>query len=300
MARRTTGRLLALGALAAVAAAVAAVVLGGVGSDDSGGAGSAGAGGAGGSGSGPAAAGSGSRGAAADPLAAPRPGPDAVRNAAPQPGWRPHSGAVPILRYHAVGDFAAGEPFPELFVEPADFEAQMDWLEDHGYQAVGLATVERAWLRGGTLPSRPVVLSFDGVRGELATTVLADLSRRGWPGVLVLDSESPPGPAGVLGRLLDAGWEVEAEGAEPAAARGALEAKLGVPVANYSFPRQSDDHGAGVAAVKAAGYAGATVVGPGFAKPQERYEMPRLTVFGLSRIDGFAEAIRSRGEGAGA
>jgi peptidoglycan/xylan/chitin deacetylase (PgdA/CDA1 family) len=46
-------------------------------------------------------------------------------------------------------------------VRRADFSHQMDWLDEHGYQAVTLEEVENAWYHGGTLPAKPVVLSFD-------------------------------------------------------------------------------------------------------------------------------------------
>lgn len=285
MARRNATRSIAALALAVVAAAVAVLVLGGGsdgGSDRSGRVAER-------------AVGDGGRGPAATPAASG----EAVRNATPQPDWSPHPGPVPIFRYHVVGDFAAGEPYPELFVEPADFEAQMDWLQDHGYEAVDLRAVERAWFDGGTLPAKPVVLSFDGVAGDLADVVLPDLNRRGWPGVVVLDGEAPRERVPLVERLVAAGWEVAAEGEDGAASRRGLEAKLGTTVANFSFQAGADDE-ADVAAVEAAGYAGATVTGAGFATSSKPYAMPRITVFGLAGVDGFAEAMRSRGEGVGA
>jgi peptidoglycan/xylan/chitin deacetylase (PgdA/CDA1 family) len=227
------------------------------------------------------------------------PRPDPVRNASPQPDWRPYSGPVPIFRYHAVGEVPAGEPSPELFVEPADFAAQMDWLQSHGYEAVDLRTVERAWFEEGTLPSKPVVLTFDDAVGDLADAVLPDLSRRGWPGVVVLDGEAPVARKPLIDRLLAAGWEVAAAGTNTAASRRNLEAELGPTVTNYSFPADSFDEGK-VPALEAAGYDGATVTGAGFATSADPYEMPRITVYGLSGVDGFAEAMRSRGEGVGA
>ncbi|HYC81903.1 MAG TPA: hypothetical protein VEB65_08955, partial [Solirubrobacterales bacterium] len=222
-----------------------------------------------------------------------------VRNATPQPDWRPHTGPVPIFRYHAVAEFPAGEPYPELFVEPADFRAQMDWLQAHGYEAVDLRAVERAWFAGGTLPRRPVVLSFDGVEGEIADVVLPDLSRRGWPAVVVLDGEAPVPRKPLVERLLAAGWEVEAAGTHAVEARRRLETELDTRVANFSFPAGSFD-AANVPLLEFAGYAGATVTGAGFATRAKPYEMPRITVFGLAGVDGFAEAMRSRGEGVGA
>jgi hypothetical protein len=223
----------------------------------------------------------------------------AVRNATPQPDWRPYSGPVPIFRYHEVDQFPAGESYPELFVEPADFRAQMDWLEAQGYQAVDLRTVERAWFDGGTLPRKPVVLSFDGVEGELGTVVRRELSRRGWPGVLVVDGEAPIARQPLVQLLVASGWEVAAAGTDLASSRRRLETELGTRVDNFSFPPEAAED-PDAAAVEAAGYAGAIVTGAGFASRDDPYAMPRITIFGLSGVDGFAEAMRSRGEGVGA
>jgi hypothetical protein len=128
---------------------------------------------------------------------------------------------------------------------------------------------ERAWFGGGTLPEKPV-----------------------------LDGEAPLEREPLVERLLAVGWEVAAEG-EGAASSRRLEAELGSQVANFSFPAGTDDE-ADVAAVEAAGHAGATVTGAGFATSSKPYAMPRITVSGLAGVDGSAEAVRSRDEGVGA
>jgi peptidoglycan/xylan/chitin deacetylase (PgdA/CDA1 family) len=281
--RRAAARILALAAVVAVGAALLAIVLGQGGGEGSGG---------GRTGPGASAAAAGDRHAAAPATAK-------VRNASPQPSWRPYSGPVPIFRYHVVGEAAADEPTPELFVPPADFSAQMDWLEAHGYEAVGLEAVQRAWFDGGTLPARPVVLSFDGVEGDLLSAALPDLRRRGWPGVLVLDAGAPAGDDAAVEKLLAAGWELEAEAAEPGGEGKALERRFGAPVRDYAFPQGEFDE-ATVPAVEAAGYEGATANGGGFAEADDPFDLPRITIYGLSGVEGFAEAVRSRGEGVGA
>ena len=44
-----------------------------------------------------------------------------VRNATPQPDWKPHTGPVPILEYHVLGAPPADAPYPELYVTRPDF-----------------------------------------------------------------------------------------------------------------------------------------------------------------------------------
>lgn len=222
-----------------------------------------------------------------------------VRNARPQPDWRSYSGPVPILRYHVVSTPPPATSDSELFVPPADFRAQLDWLEAHGYEAVGLEAVERAWFAGGTLPAKPIVLTFDGVRGHLLDVVAPELRRRGWPADLVLDTEAPlPRPAAVA-KLLALGWDLEPSGRDPATARRLIRARFPTPAEDFAF-RQGDSSGSDTTSLKAAGYTGATATGGGFAEPSHPFDLPRITIFNASRVSGFAEAIRSHGEGVGA
>jgi hypothetical protein len=278
--RRTVTRLLALAGLGAVAAGLAFVILGQGGGGDGGGSAQQRR---------PAAAGSRSGSGAPAP----------ARDVTPGPDWGPYSGPVPILRYHAVGEASLETPAPELFVGPSDFREQLAWLEDHGYEAVGLETVTRAWTGEGTLPPKPIVLSFDGVDAELMTAAFPELRRRGWPAVLVPDTEAGATAPAPVRKLLAAGWELEPQAAHPGGERRALEARFGVPVRNFAFPQGESGEGE-KPALEAAGYRGATIVGSGFAEADERWAMPRITIFGLSGVEGFAEALRSRGEGVGA
>jgi hypothetical protein len=284
--RRLVPRLVAFAALAAGIATVAIVLLsldGGDGGDDG------------------SVAGSGS-GTSARPQRPPRvdlPAIASVRNAKPQPDWRPYQGAVPILRYHVVGSPPPGTSELELFVTPEDFRAQMEWLGAHGYEAVGLETVERAWFAGGTLPAKPIVLSFDGVRGHLLDVVAPELRRRGWPADLVLDTEARPLRLAAVAKLLALGWGVEPSGREPAAARRFVRSRLPTPAKNFAF-RHGNSAKPDVPALEAAGYSGATGPGGGFARASQRFALPRITIYNESEVDGFAEAMRSHGEGVGA
>lgn len=76
-----------------------------------------------------------------------------------------HSGRqvrVPILTYHYIGN----NPNPEdktrdaLQVTPDRFEEQMNYLSTNGYTPISLDTLHAA-LKGGSLPPKPVVLTFD-------------------------------------------------------------------------------------------------------------------------------------------
>src|SRR5260221_1915874 len=131
-ARGRRRRLIAGGALAMVALAIAAVTL------SSAGGGSKAGGSNGGGASNRAAAENataGTPGGAAGTAAAGRPS-GLVRNATPQPGWKPYTGPVPILEYHVLGAAPAGAPYPEPYGTRPDFHRQLDCLDEDGYQAV--------------------------------------------------------------------------------------------------------------------------------------------------------------------
>lgn len=64
---------------------------------------------------------------------------------------------VPILLYHHVSESID----TQYNVHPDQFAAQMQWLYDHGYTTVTIADVANAIKKGGELPARPVVLTFD-------------------------------------------------------------------------------------------------------------------------------------------
>jgi peptidoglycan/xylan/chitin deacetylase (PgdA/CDA1 family) len=142
----------------------------------------------------------------------------AARPAVPSLATTSHEDAasaqpVPILMYHVLGDPLPGAAYPDLFVSPDDFSAQMRWLARHGYRAVTLDTVWRAWQGRGRLPKRPIVLSFDdGYRSDVGVA-LPVLKSHAWAGVLNLawHNLGPRGlaPRGVR-RLIRAGWEIDA------------------------------------------------------------------------------------------
>jgi peptidoglycan/xylan/chitin deacetylase (PgdA/CDA1 family) len=225
-----------------------------------------------------------------------------VRNARPQPGWKPDSGPVPILEYHVLGDVIPAAPYPELFVSRPAFRAEMGWLDSHGYQAVTLDEVEKAWYRGGTLPAKPVVLSFDDGYRPQYTFALPELRRHGWPGLLNLKAQGSDLYASNVKAMIAAGWELAAHTIhhldlttldpaqlklEVSGSRSILRHKYHVPVDNFCYPAGRFDSNV-VAAVKAAGYVGATTEIPGDASRGKPYELDRFEILGSTGVSGLA------------
>jgi peptidoglycan/xylan/chitin deacetylase (PgdA/CDA1 family) len=268
----------------------------------------------GGSGKGAAAAAlgnaKGGRGAKADGEGSGESGGGKVRNATPQPDWRPYTGPVPILEYHVLGPAPEDAPYPELYVTRPDFHQQMDWLEEHGYQAVTLEQVQDAWYHGGRLPPKPVVLQFDDGYRPQYTYALPELRRHGWAGVLNLKAEGSDLYESNVKAMIAAGWELAAHtihhsdlttlGAaeleeEVAGSRKLLQREYGVPVNNFCYPAGQFDATV-IAAVEAAGYTGATTEIPGYASRDKPFELARFEILGSSGVTGLAEDLET-GEG---
>jgi peptidoglycan/xylan/chitin deacetylase (PgdA/CDA1 family) len=235
--------------------------------------------------------------------ATPRP----VRNATPQPGWEPHTGPVPILEYHVLGEAPADAPYPELYVERPDFRHQLEWLDEHGYQAVTLEQVETAWYEGGTLPPRPVVLSFDDGYRPQFTFALPQLRKHGWAGVLNLKAEGSDLYESNVKAMIAAGWELashtihhsdlttldaSALEEELDGSKEMLEDEFHVKVKNFCYPAGEFNETV-IAAVEAAGYVGATTEIPGYAERDAPYELARFEILGSSGVEGMAEDLES-------
>jgi peptidoglycan/xylan/chitin deacetylase (PgdA/CDA1 family) len=242
-----------------------------------------------------------------------KPASSLVRNAHPQPDWTAHTGPVPILAYHVLGPPIPGAPYPDLFVTRPKFRAQMSWLEGHGYQAVTLDQVQRAWYHGGTLPPKPVVLSFDDGYRPQYTFALPELRKHGWAGVLNLKAKgAAPCPdlcQSQVRTMIRAGWELAAHTInhldlttldstslkhEVAGSRHILRAAYHVPVNNFCYPSGRFDSTA-IAAVKAAGFTGATTEISGFASRDRPYELDRFEVLGSYDTSDLAGFLQSGG-----
>jgi len=230
-----------------------------------------------------------------------------VRDATPQPDWTPHTGPVPILEYHVLGAAPADAPYPELYVTRPDFHSQMDWLDEHGYEAVTLEAVEDAWYRDGTLPAKPVVVSFDDGYRPQFTYALPELRRHGWPGVLNLKAEGSDLYTSNVEAMIEAGWELAAHTIhhldlttldaeqlreEATGSREMLRREYHVPVKNFCYPAGQFDESV-IAAVKEAGYTGATTEIPGYARRDKPYELARFEILGSTGVSGLTEDLAS-------
>ncbi|WCB95080.1 hypothetical protein DSM104299_03822 [Baekduia alba] len=204
---------------------------------------------------------------------------------------------VPILVYHHVGDPPRGERNPSLYVTPQRFRAQIRALRAAGFHAVTLARVWAAWHHGATLPTRPVVLSFDDGFAEQDTIARPTLSALRWPGTLNLQLDRLDARGGLsraaIARMRRDGWEIDDHTtthpdltrvsarrlrAEVAGSRAAIRRALGVDPRFFCYP-YGRTNAAVRRAVAAAGFKAATTIRPGLATArQDRLALPRIVV----------------------
>jgi peptidoglycan/xylan/chitin deacetylase (PgdA/CDA1 family) len=215
---------------------------------------------------------------------------------------QPGTATVPILMYHVINVPPPGSSGSTSLYVPADeFSSQMEALKAAGWHAVTLDQLEAYWTRGGSLGSgKPIVITFDNGYASQYTNALPVLKRLGWVGVENLQVNGlSPSDGGLtepqVRGLIAAGWELGAQGvtgadlvsldadqlhSEVATSRDLLRSRYGVPVNWFSYPLGHYDPTV-TAAVRSAGYVGATTIVPGWASPQEdRFRLPRLQVLG--------------------
>jgi peptidoglycan/xylan/chitin deacetylase (PgdA/CDA1 family) len=215
---------------------------------------------------------------------------------------------VPILLYHAIRTAPAGARLPALFVAPRRFAAHVRALRRGGYTAVTLQRVWDAWHGRAKLPRKPVVLSFDDGYESQVRIALPVLRRERWPGVLnlALDYVDDLGGDDAVRRLIEAGWQIDGHSRthpdltgvsteqladETAGARAQLRRRFGVKANFFAYPNGRYDARV-VAAVRAAGYLGATTVRRGLARPGAAYALARVQVSGSTDAEGLLRRLR--------
>ena len=233
------------------------------------------------------------------------------------------STSVPILLYHEVSP----RPHPALrryTVTVREFSRQMRWLAAFGYRPIDLDTLVRARMDQGSLPRRPVVITFDDGLQGCADHALPVLRAHGFTAVFYL-------VAGLMGQttqwmvsevglelsimswdaaraLAAAGFQCGAHtvthprlaGLDPARCRAELadgrrrlEDELGRPVVHLAYPFGSYDAAAQSIAAEA-GYVTACSTRAGLSRPDdELMALHRVTVYGHESLLDFACRLRT-------
>lgn len=227
-----------------------------------------------------------------------------------------HSGKqahIPILLYHYIGN----NPNPNdsardnLSVAPDQFDEQMGYLAQNGYNPITLDTMV-AGLRGvATLPPKPVVITFDDGYVDLYHNAFKILRKYNFRAVAFI-------PTGLVGTAYYASWdmlfEMQASGllsfqshsvshanlpslsrdrlvSELTESKKTLEARFGIPINFIAYPNGTSNEEVQKAA-KQAGYVGA--LGTWFSTTQSEgtfYNMPRIKIPGGLLLSDFAKKL---------
>jgi peptidoglycan/xylan/chitin deacetylase (PgdA/CDA1 family) len=202
--------------------------------------------------------------------------------------------------YHVINAPKADTALPDLWVSREKFQAQIDELKSEGYEAVTLQRVYDAWKGQGSLPKKPIVLSFDDGYNSHFTNAL--------PGVenLQINQTQKDLTPDKVKALIAAGWEVDVHTYshpdlttvddsqlkhEIADARAEIQSTYGVKANFFCYP--AGKYNAHVIdAVKAAGFLGATTTVDGVASPDSApFELPRIRINGSDSLQAFKDKV---------
>ncbi|MFL5899401.1 MAG: polysaccharide deacetylase family protein [Solirubrobacterales bacterium] len=221
---------------------------------------------------------------------------------------------VPVLMYHVIAAPPSSAQLPELYVGPKTFDRQVEALEKKGYTGVSLNQVYDAWFKGGELPEKPVVVSFDDGYRSQYVYARPELRKLGWPGVLSAIAGRIGRPGAELSNqmvqtMVNDGWELDshtinhvdvsqASGVdlqrEVAGSRRILQQRFHQPVNFFCYPSGRYDAEA-EQAVRAAGYLGATTTDEGLASKSEMYTLKRIRVNGSDGVSGLERKLQEAG-----
>lgn len=160
---------------------------------------------------------------------------------------------VPILLYHHISD--DGE---DRYIIPiAAFRKQMKYLSENGYQTILISDLAAVIRDGGTLPAKPVVLTFDDGYLDTYENAFPIVKETGFHGVAYVITSTIGTKISYgymqedeLKALHDAGWEIGSHSIshtdvktsklgmrnEIEKSRTDLEELLGFPIRSFSYP----------------------------------------------------------------
>ena len=224
--------------------------------------------------------------------------------------------SVPILMYHRIDRITPALPAitQRLTVDPTEFATEMRWLAGHGFHSITQLELFDALERGGSLPSKPVLITFDdGYRDVFskAMPVLRRLHLRA-TAYVITGRISGPDPSfltwGMLAGLERRGIEIGSHTVhhlelpvlsnaqamdELVNSRHDLERHLGHPVQWFAYPAGAEDPRT-VALVRQAGYVLAVTTHAGSVQDARApLELHRYEVLDSTGVAGLASLLGS-------
>ncbi|MHB8125152.1 MAG: polysaccharide deacetylase family protein [Desulfitobacteriaceae bacterium] len=216
---------------------------------------------------------------------------------------------IPVLYYHSV----MVEPGNELRVPPEQFETQMRYLSAHGYHVVSLDQLYKYFYEKGTLPVKPVVITFDDGYEDNYTIAYPILKKYGYTATVFVVTSYINGKGYMsweqLKELGDKGWQIEGHtinhpslvkdkltevvlNRELIEAKDTLEKCMGRTVKFFAYPF-GDYNSDVVQEVTEAGYLMAFTTERGWANSKNPMQVHRVYCFANMGIEEFARRLQN-------
>jgi SAM-dependent methyltransferase len=101
---------------------------------------------------------------------------------------------MPILTYHRIADDGPAA-LARYRLPLREFDDQLRWLCDNGFTGVSLSMLRSAIWENGTLPERPVMITFDDGYKDILTAALPILRGHGFPATVFVVTDAVGGHA---------------------------------------------------------------------------------------------------------
>jgi peptidoglycan/xylan/chitin deacetylase (PgdA/CDA1 family) len=230
---------------------------------------------------------------------------------------------VPILMYHEISP-SPRPAFLRYTVTVREFTRQMRWLAAFGYQTIDMDSLVSARRGRGSLPKRPIIITFDdgfqgcvdhavpvlrahkftavfylvsGLMGESSRWLLPELGMElplmSWDTARALAEDGFHCGAHTVTHPRLTGLDRSRCRTELVDARSRLEEKLGRPVVHLAYPYGSFDHDVQVS-VAEAGYVSACSTRAGISgADDDLLALRRVNIYGHDSLIDFACRLRT-------
>lgn len=216
--------------------------------------------------------------------------------------------------YHYVSEPPADADIyrRDLSVTPANFEAQLAWLQSQGYESITLTDLVYHLARGWPLPDKPVILTFDDGYRDNYTNAFPLLQKYGYTGTFFLvtgpiDFENPDYLTwDMVEEMHQAGMDFQPHSYRHLDLRGtgldflifeilapkeAIEARTGETPRFYAYPSGRYDDRT-IAVLKSADYWGAVITEQGATHTSDGlFELDRVRVRWRHTVEDFADLM---------
>jgi len=156
---------------------------------------------------------------------------------------------VPILLYHHVSDTLQSQ----YSVTTDALAEQMAWLHENGYTTINISDLASLIREGGSIPGRPVIITFDDGYLDVYQNAYPILQQYGFVATFFIIGETVDTRSNLssenLRELIDYGWEIGSHSMhhtdlnqgigweeEIVGSKSYIENKLGVEIRSFAYP----------------------------------------------------------------